>query len=48
METYGERSVQYTAPKEWTKLPLIIRESPSLAIFKNKLKTFLFQSTYSS
>ena len=31
---YGERSFQYPAPTEWNKLPLIIRESPSLAIFK--------------
>ena len=44
----GERSFQYAAPNECNKLPLIIRESPSLAIFKNKLKTFLFQPTYNS
>ena len=48
LKTYGERSFQYAAPNEWNKLPLIIRKSPSLAIFKNKLKTFLFQSTYNS
>ena len=48
LKTYGERSFQYAAPYEWNNLPLIIRESPSLAIFKNKLKTFLFQSTYST
>ena len=46
--TYGERSFQYAAPNEWNKLPSIIHESPSLAIFKNKLKTLIFQSTYSS
>ena len=46
LKTYGERSFQYAAPNEWNNLPLIIRESPSLAIFKNKLKTFLFHSTY--
>ena len=40
LKTYRERSFQYAAPNEWNKLPLIIRESPSLAIFKNKLKTF--------
>ena len=48
LKTYGERSFQYAAPNEWNNLPLIIRESPSLAIFKNKLKTFLFHSTYST
>ena len=43
LKTYGElRSFQYAAPNEWNNLPLIIRESPSLAIFKNKLKTFYF------
>ena len=48
LKTYGERSFRYAAPNEWNNLPLIICESPSPAIFKNKLKTFLFQSTYSS
>ena len=48
LKTYGERSFQYAAPNEWNNLPLIIRESPSLAIFKNKLKTFLFHSTFST
>ena len=48
LKTYGERSFQYAAPNERNNLPLIIRESPSLAIFKNKIKTFLFHSTYST
>ena len=30
---YGERFFQYAPPNEWNNLPLIIRESPSLAIF---------------
>ena len=42
LKTYGERSFQYAALNEWNNLPLIIRESPSLAIFKNKLETFYF------
>ena len=45
LKTYGERSFQYATPNELSQLPLIIREIPSLAIFKNKLKTFSFQST---
>ena len=45
LKTYGERSFQYAAPNEWNKLPLIIGESPSLAIFNNKLKKKLFQSS---
>ena len=44
--TYGERSFQHAAPKEWNNLPLDIRDSPSLAIFKSRLKTFLFKSAF--
>ena len=32
LKTYGERSFQHAAPKEWNNLPLVIRDSPSLAI----------------
>ena len=45
LKTYGERSFQYAAPNGWNKLPLIIRESPPLAIFKNTHPKKLFQST---
>ena len=48
LKTYGERYFQYAAPNEWNNMPLIIRESSSLAIFKNKLQTFLCHSTYST
>ena len=44
LKSYGERSFQHAAPTEWSKLPLLIRESPSLDIFKTQLKTFLFKS----
>ena len=44
LKSYGERSFQHAAPTEWNKLPLLIRESPSLDIFKTQLKTFLFKS----
>ena len=47
MKTYGERSFQHAAPKEWNNLPLVIRDSLSLAIFKSRLKTFLFRSAFS-
>ena len=43
LKSYGERSFQHAAPTEWNKLPLLIRESPSLVIFKTQLKTFLFK-----
>ena len=44
LQSYGERSFQHAAPTEWNKLPLLIRESPSLDIFKTQLKQFLFKS----
>ena len=44
LKSYGERSFQHAAPTEWNKLPILIRESPSLDIFKSQLKTFLFKS----
>ena len=40
LKTKGERSFQHAAPKEWNNLPLVIRDSPSLAIFKSRLNTF--------
>ena len=40
LKSYGERSFQHAAPTEWNKLPLLIRESPSLDIFKTQLKRF--------
>ena len=46
LKTYVERSFQHAAPKEWNNVPLDIRDSPSLAIFKSKLKTFLFKSAF--
>ena len=36
------RSFSQSAPYIWNKLPLNIRESETLSIFKNKLKTYLF------
>ena len=48
LKFYGERLFQYVAPTEWNKLPLLIRESPSLDIFKTQLITFLFKSTLES
>ena len=40
LKSYRESTFQYGAPIEWNKLPLLIRESPSLDIFKTQLKTF--------
>ena len=37
-----ERSFTYCAPEVWNRFPYELRSCPSIALFKNKLKTFLF------
>ena len=37
---YGLRSIHYLGVRIWNSLPIEIRESPSLSIFKTKLKDF--------
>ena len=37
-----ERSFTYCAPEVWNRLPYELRSCPNIALFKNKLKTFLF------
>ena len=43
MRTYGDRSFAVCAPRLWNSLPLSIRRSSSVDIFKNVLKTYLFK-----
>lgn len=40
--TYGDRAFSIAAPQFWNKLPLDIRNAPTLSLFKTKLKTHLF------
>ena len=40
--TLGDRAFAHAAPVLWNSLPLTIRTSSSLAIFKKQLKLFLF------
>lgn len=40
----GRRAFSYCGPRLWNCLPLYIRTSSSLAMFKQKLKTYLFTS----
>ena len=42
---YGLRSIYYLGVRIWNSLPIEIRESPSLSIFKKKLKD-LFPASY--
>ena len=48
LRSYGERCFKYAGPQEWNKLPIHIRKSSFLSIFKTQLKTYLFQLAYPS
>jgi hypothetical protein len=41
---YGRRAFSYCAPRLWNSIPLDIRTSSSLAVFKCNLKTYFFTS----
>ena len=43
----GDRAFAHAAPVLWNSLPLTIRTSSSLAIFKKQLKAFLFRKAFS-
>ena len=43
---YGERAFSHAGPTLWNTLPLDIRITRSIQIFKRKLKTFLFRKAY--
>ena len=44
--TYGDRSFRKSAPVLWNSLPEPVKSSTSVAIFKKRLKTYLFKQTY--
>ena len=46
LKTYREKCFQFAGPKEWNNLPLLIRESPTIYIFKSRLKTYLFNCAF--
>ena len=41
---YKCRSFKYAAPVVWNRLPCSVRKSVCIEIFKNRLKTFYFNS----
>ena len=43
---YGDRSFAASAPKLWNALPVEIKNSELLDIFKSKVKTHLFRQCY--
>ncbi len=42
----GDRSFQKAAPMLYNALPVTIKTAPSLAVFKIRLKTYLFTKAY--
>jgi hypothetical protein len=45
-KTLGDRSFTCTAPCVWNSLPIAMRQSAEIVVFKRSLKTHLFQSAY--
>ena len=45
-KTYGERAFVVAAPTLWNAVPIVIRNSPSVAQFKAQLKTHLFKIAF--
>ncbi|KAI3352067.1 hypothetical protein L3Q82_020882 [Scortum barcoo] len=43
----GGRAFSYQAPVLWNQLPVWVREADTVSVFKNRLKTFLFDKAYS-
>jgi len=43
---FGERSFKYSAPRFYNSLPITLRKSESVDIFKKNLKTFIFQKAF--
>lgn len=45
-KTHLEKSFGYYAPRQWNSLPLDIRTASTVEIFKNRLKSFLFEKAF--
>ena len=46
LKTYGDRAFSVAASRLWNALPMDIKLSPSVSVFKNRRKTHLFRVTY--
>jgi len=44
--TVGDRSFAIAGPRLWNSLPDDVQSAPSLATFRQKLKTYLFRQSY--
>ena len=43
---FGERGFAVAAPEAWNSLPVHVKSSSSLTVFKDRLKTELFTASY--
>ena len=43
LKTYREKCFQFAGPKEWNKLPFLIRESPFIYIFKSRFENLFIE-----
>ena len=48
MKLRGDRAFTVAAPKLWNKLPLHVRQAPTLQIFKSRLKTHYYSLAFES
>ena len=46
LKTYGERAIAVAAPRLWNSIPLELRSSSSIDMFKPHLKTYLFKQAF--
>ena len=44
--TCGDRAFSVGGPKNWNRLPYILRETQTFNSFKNGLKTYLFREAF--
>lgn len=47
LKTYGDRAFSAAGPRLWNDLPLSLRSSNTLTVFKKDLKTYLFKFAFS-
>ena len=46
LKSYGDRAFSVAAPKLWNEIPSFIKFSPSVDVFKSRLKTYLFRLAF--
>ena len=46
LKSYGDRAFSVAAPKQWNEIPLDIKLSRSVDVFKSRLKTYLFRLAF--